>query len=78
MKNLNWLVCKYWGQEMAGKIQDPLAVPYPKHRHFVTCHFNFLLHMVSLCFEAVSTEWGKQIPWSFKSYLGIFKQNVQD
>lgn len=34
--------------------------------------------MVSLCFEAISTEWGKQIPWSFKSYLGIFKQNVQD
>lgn len=59
---------------MAGKIQDPLAVPYPKHRLFVTSHFHFLLHMVSLCVEAISTEWGKQIPWSFKSYIGIFKR----
>lgn len=60
------------------KDPGPFGSPYPKDRHFVTCHFHFLLHMVSLCFEAVSTEWGKQIPWSFKSYLGIFKQNVQD
>lgn len=50
--------------EMAGKIQEPFAVPYCKCRHFVTLIFiSFYTwsHMVSLCFEAISTEWGKQI-----------------
>ena len=34
--------------------------------------------MVSLCFEAISTEWGKQISQSIKSHLGFFKQNIQE
>lgn len=35
-------------------------------------------HIVSLCFEAISTKWGKQISRSIKSHLGIFKQNIRD
>lgn len=34
--------------------------------------------MVSLCFEAIGAEWGKQISRSIKSHLGVFKQNIQD
>jgi len=35
-------------------------------------------HMVSISFEAISTEWGKQISRSGQSHLGVFKENIQD